>query len=112
MPVYAWKGLKDNAYTSGRIEGINKDEATFKLKEQKVIITNITRLSGSEVQEEDQSDSPTSGRVPRRKKVPVPELVVFTKKLEAMMRAGLPILDTIILISEQIENKTMRFVVE
>ena len=112
MPVYAWKGLKDSVYTSGRIEGINKDEAAFKLKEQKVIITNITRLSGSEVEEEDQSDSPTSGRVPRRKKVPVSELVVFTKKLEAMMRAGLPILDTIILISEQIENKTMRFVVD
>ena len=71
MPVYAWKGLKEGVYASGRIEGINKDEAAFKLKEQKVIITNITRLSGSEVEEEKPSASPASGRGPRKKKVPV-----------------------------------------
>lgn len=111
MPIYAWKGLKDSQYATGRIEGINREEAAFKVKEQKVIITSLVRLSGAEVVEEKPADPP---RLPRQrgKKVPVKELVIFTKKLEAMMRAGLPILDTIILIIDQVENKTMKAVIE
>jgi len=35
MAIFAWKGLKDGQYASGRIEGINRDEAAFKVKEQK-----------------------------------------------------------------------------
>jgi type IV pilus assembly protein PilC len=111
MPVYAWKGLKDSQYATGRIEGINREEAAFKVKEQKVIITSLVRLSGAEVVEEKPSETSQPTRQ-RGKKVPVKELVIFTKKLEAMMRAGLPILDTIILIIDQVENKTMKAVIE
>ena len=109
MPVYAWKGLKDSQYATGRIEGINREEAAFKVKEQKVIITSLVRLSGAEVVEKTPSETSQPTRQ-RGKKVPVKELVIFTKKLEAMMRAGLPILDTIILIIDQVENKTMKAV--
>ena len=111
MAIFSWKGLKGSEYASGRIEGINRDEAAFKLKEQKVIITSLVRISGSEVVEET-SVSESKPKKRSGKKVPVAELVVFTKKLEAMMRAGLPILDTIVLITNQIENKTMRAIVE
>ena len=111
MPVYAWKGLKDSQYATGRIEGINREEAAFKVKEQKVIITSLVRLSGAEVVEEKPTETSRPTRQ-RGKKVPVKELVIFTKKLEAMMRAGLPILDTIILIIDQVENKTMKAVIE
>lgn len=111
MPVYAWKGLKDSQYATGRIEGINREEAAFKVKEQKVIITSLVRLSGAEVVEKTPSETSQPTRQ-RGKKVPVKELVIFTKKLEAMMRAGLPILDTIILIIDQVENKTMKAVIE
>jgi type IV pilus assembly protein PilC len=111
MAIFAWKGLKDGQYASGRIEGINRDEAAFKVKEQKVIITSLTRLSGAEQVEEKAPEPLKPGRRVG-KKVPVKELVLFTKKLEAMMRAGLPILDTIILITAQIENKVMKSVIE
>ncbi len=111
MAIFAWIGLKDGQYASGRIEGINRDEAAFKVKEQKVIITSLTRLSGAEQLEEKAPEPLKPGRRVG-KKVPVKELVLFTKKLEAMMRAGLPILDTIILITAQIENKVMKSVIE
>ena len=111
MAIFALKGLKDGQYASGRIEGINRDEAAFKVKEQKIIITSLTRLSGAEQVEEKAPDPVKPGRRVG-KKVPVKELVLFTKKLEAMMRAGLPILDTIILITAQIENKVMKSVIE
>jgi type IV pilus assembly protein PilC len=106
MAIFAWKGLKDGQYASGRIEGINRDEAAFKVKEQKVIITSLTRLSGAEQVEEKAPEPLKPGRRVG-KKVPVKELVLFTKKLEAMMRAGLPIL-----VTAQIENKVMKSVIE
>ena len=98
MAIFAWKGLKDGQYASGRIEGINRDEAAFKVKEQKIIITSLTRLSGAEQVEEKAPDPVKPGRRVG-KKVPVKELVLFTKKLEAMITA-------------QIENKVMKSVIE
>ena len=114
MAIYAWKGLKDGQYASGRMEGINRDEAAFKLKEERVIITSLSKVSGSEVVEKEEKGEQSDKEIAkhRKKSVPVKELVVFTKKLEAMMRAGLPILETIEMVASQIEHKTMRYVVE
>ena len=52
MTLYAWRGLQDGKYASGRIEAINRDEAAFKVKEQKVIITSLVRVSGSDEKKE------------------------------------------------------------
>ena len=49
MANYSWKGLQDGKYTDGTVEAINRDEAAFKVKEQKVIITSLTKISGGEV---------------------------------------------------------------
>ena len=53
MPTYSWKGVQDGKYATGRIEGINRDEAAFKVKQQKVIITSLIRLSGVEQKGDD-----------------------------------------------------------
>ena len=41
MPAYDYKGIigEKNTYTDGVIEAINEDEAAFRLREQKIIIT-------------------------------------------------------------------------
>ena len=111
MALYAWKGLRDGKYADGRIEAINRDEAAFKVKEQKVIITSLVRVSGSEEKNEAKHTG-SNLRSSRRKKVPVKELVLFTKKFETMVRAGLPVLETLSLISDQIEHKVMKNVTE
>ena len=46
--TYIYKGIQDNKYTDGEITAINKDEAAFKLKEDKIIITSLIKLSGKE----------------------------------------------------------------
>ena len=43
MDTFAYKGISDGKYVEGNIEAINSDEASHKLKEQKIIITNLTR---------------------------------------------------------------------
>ena len=41
--TYTYKGISAGKYIEGTIEAMSQDEASFKLKEQKIIITNLTR---------------------------------------------------------------------
>ena len=43
MEIYNYKGISDGKYVEGYIDALNLDEASHKLKEQKVIITNLVR---------------------------------------------------------------------
>ena len=41
--TYSYKGISAGKYVEGTIDALNQEEASFKLKEQKIIITNLTR---------------------------------------------------------------------
>ena len=43
MEAYTYKGISAGKYVEGEIEAINSEEASFKLKEQKIIITNLVK---------------------------------------------------------------------
>ena len=43
MEAYTYKGISEGKYVEGEIEALNQEEASHKLKEQKVIITNLIR---------------------------------------------------------------------
>ena len=45
MEAFTYKGISAGKYVEGEIEALNQDEASFKLKEQKVIITNLVTVS-------------------------------------------------------------------
>ena len=38
--TFTYKGISAGKYVEGDIEALNQEEASFKLKEQKIIITN------------------------------------------------------------------------
>ena len=41
--TYTYKGISGGKYIEGEIEALNQEEASFKLKEQKIIITNLVK---------------------------------------------------------------------
>ena len=41
--TYTYKGISAGKYVEGSIEALSQEEASFKLKEQKIIITKIVR---------------------------------------------------------------------
>ena len=43
MEFYTYKGISSGKYIEGEIEAINQEEASHKLKEQKIIITNLIK---------------------------------------------------------------------
>lgn len=117
--VYKWKGIegansdeggKGVKYTEGKVKALNRDEAAYKLKEQNIIITSLVKISGKE--ESGDGDGSSGRSLFGRKKIPVEEVIVFTKKLETMVRAGLPMLDTIKMLEEQTSNSALREIVK
>jgi len=107
--IYKYKGIQNNKYTEGKISALNEDEAAYKLKEQKIIITFLEKFSGNEEVKEGEVSLKENKKAP--KKVPIHEVVVFTKKLETMIRAGLPILETIVMIEEQTKDKGLKWII-
>ena len=43
MEFFTYKGISDSKYVEGEIEALNQEEASHKLKEQKIIITNLIK---------------------------------------------------------------------
>ena len=47
--TYSYKGISAGKYVEGTIDALNQEEASFKLKEQKIIITNLTRTKKKQI---------------------------------------------------------------
>jgi len=110
--TYSYKGILANKYTEGKVIAINKDEAAFKLKEDKIIITSLVKVSGKEeakIVKKSKKVVKKTTKIP--KKVPITEVISFTKKFETMVRAGLPILESIKMIENQTEHKGMMLII-
>ena len=45
---FTYKGISDGRYVEGEIDALNLEEASYKLKEQKVIITNLAKAKKKE----------------------------------------------------------------
>ena len=41
--TYTYKGISGGKYIEGDIEALNQEEASYKLKQQKIIITNLVK---------------------------------------------------------------------
>ena len=43
---FEYKGISEGKYTEGILSAINRDEASFKLKSQRIIITSLVVVKG------------------------------------------------------------------
>ena len=111
METYTYKGIADGKYVEGDIEAVNSDEASFKLKEQKVIITNLVR--SSKKKKTDKKEKKKSGKsIFGKKKAKVEDVLIFSKQFATMVKAGLPILQVLSMLRDQMESPAMKDVVE
>jgi|TARA_B100001939_G_scaffold155829_1_gene134637 type IV pilus assembly protein PilC len=110
MELYTYKGISAGKYIEGEIEALNQDEASHKLKEQKIIITNLTR--GKKKKDAKKDKPKGKGFSLFKKKVKAEDLVVFSKQFATMVKAGLPILNVLEMLRDQVENPAMAEVVE
>ena len=110
MEFYTYKGISAGKYIEGEVEALNQEEASHKLKADKVIITNLVRVKKKKIvkKEKKQGSSFSFGK----KKVTPQDVVIFSKQFATMVKAGLPILNVLVMLRDQVENPTLKEIIE
>ena len=108
MLNFEYKGISaDKKYVEGEIEALNNAEAAHKLKEQKIIITKLIQAKKKKKEgkkKEKFSFSFGTGVKPK-------EILIFCKQFATMLRAGLPVLNTLNMLDEQTTAPGMKKII-
>ena len=109
MASFSYKGLKDNKYIDGVLDAEDRDEAVYKLKNNKVIISGIREIKAKRESLKSSSWNIEIGS----SKIPSKEILLFTKVMSTMLSAGINVLEALRLSIEQTKNKQLKaFVVK
>ena len=107
MASFSYKGLKEGRYIDGLIDALDKDEAVFKLKKEKIIISHI-KEEGKKLGFNKSINWNMDIGSP---KIPNKEILIFTKVMSTMLKSGISIIDALKLSSDQTKNKpTKKFI--
>ena len=111
MEAFTYKGISAGKYIEGEVEALNQEEASHKLKEQKIIITNLIRSKKKK------GETKAKGKgggfsLFGKKKVKVEEILIFSKQFATMVKAGLPILQVLSMLRDQLESPAIKEVIE
>ena len=115
MELFTYKGISEGKYVEGDIEALNQDEASHKLKEQKVIITNLSRSKkkkGNEKTKAKGKGGGLSSLFSGKKKPKTEDILIFSQQFATMVKAGLPILEVLSMLRDQLENPGMKEIIE
>ena len=110
MEVYTYKGISAGKYVEGVVEALNQDEASHKLKEQKIIITNLVKSKKKKGKTTDKKKGAQFSLF--KKKIKPEDVLIFSKQFATMVKAGLPILSVLEMLRDQLENPSLKEVVE
>ena len=112
MEAFTYKGISAGKYVEGEIEALNQEEASHKLKEQKIIITNLIRSKKKKDQGMGKGKKGAGFSLFGKKKVKVEEILIFSKQFATMVKAGLPILEVLGMLRDQLESPAIKEVIE
>ena len=107
MLNFEYKGISYGKYVEGEIEALNNSEAAHKLKEQKVIITKLVQTKKKKEIKIKEKTSFSFGTGVKAK-----DILVFCKQFATMLRAGLPVLNTLEMLIGQTASKGMKTIIE
>jgi len=107
--TYTYKGISAGKYVEGSIEALSQEEASFKLKEQKIIITKLIRTKKKAAEKKKAAGG---GFSLFKKKIKPEDVVIFSKQFATMVKAGLPILNVLGMLRDQLEHPELRIIVE
>ena len=108
MLNFQYKGIAAGKYVEGEIEALNNAEAAHKLKEQKVIITKLIQAKKKKKFEKKKKGSSFSFGTGVKTK----EILIFCKQFSTMLRAGLPVLNTLNMLYDQTTAPGMKKIIE
>jgi len=105
---FSWRGLKAGNFASGEIDALTKDEAVYLLKQQSIVVTELRE----DVTSSEQATLDRGLPAPKLKspKVSDQELLLFTRKLTAMLASGLSVVPALEMLRDQSEKPGIKSV--
>ena len=101
MPVFEYKGLnKKGSNVKGTIDADNVRSAKTRLKKQGVYVQTLKDRSKS-------TKGKKLKRVNSSRKVGVKDLAMMTRQLATLLKANIPLVDSLAAVSEQVENEAL-----
>lgn len=109
MLNFSYTGKKEGQDTTGSIQALNKAQAIAKLRAQKITVSKIneSKANGSSSNGADPEIKTFLGMQLHSDKLSDLDIMMFSKKLETMMKADLPIMDSIQLARRQANKPGM-----
>ena len=107
MLNFEYKGISQGKYVEGEIEALNNAEAAHKLKDQKVIITKLAQAKKKKLVSKKEKTSFSFGTG-----IKAQEILIFCKQFATMLRAGLPVLNTLEMLEGQTTRPPMKKVIQ
>jgi len=105
MALYAYKAIDPDGKTvQAVLEAPNKDELVSTLRQQGMVVLDIERTRKQRMHALTKQ-SKTGGRVK------ADDIVVFSRQLATMVSAGLPLIQSLDVLREQMENPTLRSII-
>ncbi len=105
MPVFEYKGLNQaGKNVRGSIDADNARTARSRLKKDGIFVTEIRDKTKA-------AASKSKGSKPTTGKVPIGDLANFTRQLATLLKAGIPLVDSLIAVADQMENPILKDVI-
>ncbi|MDE0926740.1 MAG: type II secretion system F family protein [Methylophilaceae bacterium] len=101
---YKWKGLDKNNFAEGEIEAEDEEVAIYLLRKEGVTVTSIDTLEKEKKKKKERKSSSA--------KITDKELLLFTRKMATMMKAGLAIVPALEMLKVQNENPSFAPIIE
>ncbi|EPZ44128.1 MULTISPECIES: type II secretion system F family protein [Alicyclobacillus] len=104
MAVFTYEGIVSRGHRQrGRVEAEHRDEALYQLTQQGIHVVQIEEVKNSVWTKEI-----TFGR----KKIKPDEFVVFCRQFATLIRAGIPVVESLQVLAEQARSKDFRFALD
>lgn len=105
MPIFEYRGLNSKGNNvKGDIDAENVRAARLKLKKDGIFVTDLKDRARKVTKAE-------GNRKPSQKSVGVAELSMMTRQLATLIKANIPLVDSLAAVSEQVENPFLSMVV-
>ncbi len=103
MPVFEYKGLdRAGKNKKGHIDADNIRTARAKLKKDGIFVTDIKNKQKTGGSSSGAAKKLTGGKVPIR------DLAMMVRQLATMLKAKIPLVDSLAAVAEQVENPTLQ----
>lgn len=105
MPVFEYKGLNQSGKNvRGSVDAENARTARTRLKKDGIFVTDIRDKTKAQA-------AKAKGSKPSGGKVPISDLANLTRQLATLLRAGIPLVDSLVAVADQMENPLLKDVV-